>query len=44
VGGGSWVEVWCGASYGWKRWLIHLGGIVRVILRLGTWWAVNVGT
>jgi hypothetical protein len=35
----------CGkSSSGWRRWLNHLGGIVRgVILELGTWWVPNVG-
>jgi hypothetical protein len=32
-----------GASSGCKRWLILLGGIVRVVFKLRTWWTPNVG-
>jgi hypothetical protein len=42
VGGRFWVEVWGRASSGWRCWLIHLGGMVRVIFKLGTRWAPNV--
>jgi hypothetical protein len=32
-----------GASSGCKRWVDLLGGIIGVVLELGTWWAPNVG-
>jgi hypothetical protein len=39
-----WLEVWGKPSSRWRRWPIHLGGIVRVVFRLRTRWAPNVGT
>jgi hypothetical protein len=30
-------------SSGWRHWLSHLDGIVRVVFGLRTWWAPNVG-
>jgi hypothetical protein len=34
MGGGFWVEVWGTTSSEWRHWLIRLGGIVKVVLRL----------
>jgi hypothetical protein len=41
--GGLLVDSLSGLSSGCKRWLILLGGIVRVVFDLGTRWATNVG-
>jgi hypothetical protein len=32
-----------GPSSGCKRWLILLGGIIKVVVEFRTWWASNVG-
>jgi hypothetical protein len=37
------VDSYGGPSSGCKRWLILLGGIIRVIFQLRTQWASNVG-
>jgi hypothetical protein len=37
-----WVEVWGKPSSGWRRWLCHLGGIIRVVSRLNPRWEPNV--
>jgi hypothetical protein len=43
VGGLFGAELCGKSSSGWRRWLNHLGGIVRDVLELGTWWAPNIG-
>jgi hypothetical protein len=37
------MDSYNGSSYGCKRWLILLSGIVRVVFELRTRWAPNVG-
>jgi hypothetical protein len=29
-------------SFGWRHWLVLLGGIVRIVFRLRTQWVPNV--
>jgi hypothetical protein len=41
-GGGFWVEACGRPSSGWRRWLVHRGGIIRVVFELRPWWAPNV--
>jgi hypothetical protein len=43
-GGCFWVEVCGWPSSGWRRWLVHRGGIIRVVFRLRIRWMSNVGT
>jgi hypothetical protein len=38
------VEAWGRRSSGWRRWLTHLGGIIRVVFELRMRLAPNVGT
>jgi hypothetical protein len=38
------VDSYGDPSSGCKRWLILLGGIVRVVFELRTRWVLNVGT
>jgi hypothetical protein len=37
------IKVWVEPSSRWRRWLSHLGGIVRVAFRLKPQWTPNVG-
>jgi hypothetical protein len=39
-----WVEAWGRPSSQWRCWLVHRGGIIRVVLGLRTRWASNVGS
>jgi hypothetical protein len=33
-GGWFWAEDWSRPSSGWRRWLTHLGGIIRIVFEL----------
>jgi hypothetical protein len=37
-----WSKAWGKPSFGWRRWLIHLGGIVRDVFGLRPRWTPNV--
>jgi hypothetical protein len=43
-GGWFWVETWGRPSSGWRHWLVHRDGIVKVIFELRTHWAPNIET
>jgi hypothetical protein len=44
MGGWFWAEVWGRPLSRWRCWLTRLGGIIRVVFELRTWWPLNVGT
>jgi hypothetical protein len=38
------VKAWGKPSLGWRRWLVHRGGFIRIVFELRTWWVPNIGT